>query len=544
MRSMPNMTVVAPGDGVETAKAVCAAAAYDGPVYLRLTRDPSPVVFGDDYDFLIGRAVTVREGTDVTVITTGFMVGARVEAAAAMAAEGLSLHVLHVPTVKPLDVAAIVAAAERTGLVVTAEEHTILGGLGGAVAEVLGEHRPTLMRRVGIDDVFGESAPERRTAREVRTDRRPHRRGRGGCSSDAAGTQRRQRRMSMELPDHRPARPLVRGHAGRPHEEGDLGGRRRADRRQARGLRHPVAVRVGQAGQLHPDHDPRAGRGAAAQERHRADPGRLHREPRPPHGQRHGHLLRQPSLRGGAPASTKHNGRRIAIALPPLMYGGHPYHHIGMPGTVMLREEVVEETLIDVMLGLWNDGFRKQIIVNNHGHLWMLETALQKFLKRYQLPGIFRVIDWHRAVREFFRTTEQGGQWDTPFVHADEAETSLGLLLFPEMVDMEHAVETETKQYLPAGHFDNSVDGYHRPQRWSEGEGHFAIEFFGTPEGVVGKPTTAEAGRPSGRWRRSAVPHHGVRRDPRGFPARARCRRSRRPRSAPPRTWSRSCASR
>ncbi|HET6496570.1 MAG TPA: creatininase family protein, partial [Thermoleophilia bacterium] len=93
----------------------------------------------------------------------------------------------------------------------------------------------------------------------------------------------------------------------------------------------------------------------------------------------------------------------------------------------------------------------------------------------------------------FFRTTEQGGWWDTPFIHADEAETSLGLLLFPEMVDMEQAVETETKQYMPVGHFNNSVDGYHRPQRWSQAEGHFAIEFFGTPEGVVGKPTHAAA---------------------------------------------------
>ena len=124
LRTMPEMTVIAPGDGVETAKAVWASAAYDGPVYLRLTRDPSPVLFGDDYDFVIGRAVTLREGTDVTVITTGSMASRAVEAAAAMAAEGLSLHVLHVPTVKPLDVAAIVAAAERTGLVVTAEEHT------------------------------------------------------------------------------------------------------------------------------------------------------------------------------------------------------------------------------------------------------------------------------------------------------------------------------------------------------------------------------------------------------------------------------------
>jgi len=191
--------------------------------------------------------------------------------------------------------------------------------------------------------------------------------------------------------------------------------------------------------------------------------------------------------------SIKHKGHGPAIATPPLMYGGHPYHHLGIAGTVMLRESVVEETLVDVMLGLWNDGWRKQIIVNNHGHLWMLETALHKFFKRYQLPGLYRVIDWHRSVKDFFRTKEQGGDWDTPFIHADEAETSLGLLLFPEMVDMEQTVETETKQYLPGGHFNNSVDGYQRPQRWSEAEGHFAIEFFGTPEGVVGKPTLAEA---------------------------------------------------
>ena len=159
MRVMPNMTVVAPGDGVEMAKAVPAVAAWDGPVYLRATRDPSPVVFGVDDDFRIGRAVTVREGSDVTVLTTGIMVGRAVEAADLLAAEGVSVHLVHVHTVKPLDVAAVVAAAEKTGLVVTAEEHTILGGFGGAVAEALGEHRPTPMKRVGIADVYSESAP-------------------------------------------------------------------------------------------------------------------------------------------------------------------------------------------------------------------------------------------------------------------------------------------------------------------------------------------------------------------------------------------------
>ena len=193
--------------------------------------------------------------------------------------------------------------------------------------------------------------------------------------------------------------------------------------------------------------------------------------------------VRRHSAKKGAPVNP---------ALPPLNYGSHPYHHLGMPGTVIIREQVAMEFLIDVMLGLWNDGFRKQIIVNNHGHLWMLEATIQQFCKRYQLPGLFRVIDWHRGVREFFRTKEQGGIYETPFVHADEAETSIGLLLFPEMVEMKYAVETEAVQLLPKGHMDSSVDAYGRPSRWSECEGHIAIEMAGTPEGVVGKPTLGD----------------------------------------------------
>ncbi len=190
---------------------------------------------------------------------------------------------------------------------------------------------------------------------------------------------------------------------------------------------------------------------------------------------------------------TARRGAAVNLALPPLNYGAHPYHHVGMPGTVIVREHVVREMMIDVMLGLWNDGFRKQLIVNNHGQLWVLEPAVQEFQKRYQLPGIFRVIDWHRAVREFFRATDRGGRLDTNFVHADESETSLGLLLHPEMVDMSYAVDTEGKSYLPDGHFDKSVDPFGRPSRWSEGEGHFAIEIAATPEGVVGKSTHGTA---------------------------------------------------
>jgi creatinine amidohydrolase len=96
-------------------------------------------------------------------------------------------------------------------------------------------------------------------------------------------------------------------------------------------------------------------------------------------------------------------------------------------------------------------------------------------------------------VREFFRTKDAGGKWDTTFVHADESETSLGLLLHPDMVDMQYAVDTEGINYLPEGHFDKSVDPYGRPSRWSEGEGHFAIELAATPEGIVGSATKATA---------------------------------------------------
>lgn len=190
---------------------------------------------------------------------------------------------------------------------------------------------------------------------------------------------------------------------------------------------------------------------------------------------------------------TAKKGCEVNLASPPLNYGGHPYHHVGMPGTIMLAQEVVVETLIYTMLGLWNDGYRKIIIVNNHGHLWMLESALQEFCKRFQLPGIYRVMDWHRTVREFFIPVDRKGSLDTTFVHADESETSVGLLMFKEMIDMDSAVDAYGENYLPGGHFDTSVDPWRRPHKWSEGQGHFAVERKGTPEGVVGKPTLSTA---------------------------------------------------
>ena len=177
------------------------------------------------------------------------------------------------------------------------------------------------------------------------------------------------------------------------------------------------------------------------------------------------------SIVEGVRRATAKDGREVSIAYNPLPYGAHPYHHLGMPGTVMLPQSVAVENLVAVMLGLWNDGFRKQIYINNHGQLWVLETALHEFLYRYQLPCIIQVMDWHRAIREFFFPCGKDDLVKTPFVHADECETSVARLCFPEgMVDMDHVEEAHNKAYFEPGRFDNSTDSFHRPQRWSETE--------------------------------------------------------------------------
>lgn len=158
MRAMPNMTVLAPADGVEVRLCMLAATAWEGPVYVRLTRDPEPVIFDDGHRFRIGETCAVREGSDVTIMATGAQTARALAAADLLAGEGVSAHVLHVPTLKPLDADAIAEAAGKTGRVVTAEDHSVIGGLGGAVAEVLAEQLPTPLKRVGIPDCFGESA--------------------------------------------------------------------------------------------------------------------------------------------------------------------------------------------------------------------------------------------------------------------------------------------------------------------------------------------------------------------------------------------------
>lgn len=157
MRGLPNMTVLVPADGPEAKNAVKAAADYEGPVYIRLGRSGVPTITDADVPFVIGKGRVMREGADVTLIGCGMMVAKALEAADVLAAEGVNAAVIDMSTIKPIDRELIVEWAKKTGAIVTAEEHNVIGGLGSAVTEVLVEEVLVPMERVGIEDVFGES---------------------------------------------------------------------------------------------------------------------------------------------------------------------------------------------------------------------------------------------------------------------------------------------------------------------------------------------------------------------------------------------------
>ncbi len=158
MREIPGMVVMCPADDTEARKAVRAAVKHDGPVYIRFGRAAVPVVFDEDYDFQIGKGSVIREGKDVSIIANGLCVASALEAAEMLAKDGIDAEVVNICTIKPLDEDLIVKTASKTGKVVTAEEHSIIGALGSAVAECLSEKCPTKMYRIGVRDVFGESA--------------------------------------------------------------------------------------------------------------------------------------------------------------------------------------------------------------------------------------------------------------------------------------------------------------------------------------------------------------------------------------------------
>lgn len=157
MRSIPNMTVVVPADGVETEKVILEAAKYNGPMYVRLGRSAVPTLFGEDYKFEIGKGTVLRDGNDATIIACGMMVNEAIIAHEELKAEGINVRVINMSTIKPIDRELIVKAAKETKAIVTAEEHSIIGGLGSAVSEVVSEECPVIVKKVGVKDVFGES---------------------------------------------------------------------------------------------------------------------------------------------------------------------------------------------------------------------------------------------------------------------------------------------------------------------------------------------------------------------------------------------------
>lgn len=159
MRTIPGMTVIVPSDDIEAKAAVKAAAAMEGPVYMRFGRLAVPVINDEDYKFEIGKGKVLREGTDVAIIANGLCVAESLDAAEKLAAEGINAQVINMATVKPLDTELVLEAAKATGKVVTVEEHSVIGGLGSAVCDVLSEQLPTPVLKIGVNDVFGHSGP-------------------------------------------------------------------------------------------------------------------------------------------------------------------------------------------------------------------------------------------------------------------------------------------------------------------------------------------------------------------------------------------------
>ena len=159
MRTIPGMTVINPADATEAKKAVEAAINFVGPVYLRFGRMAVPVLYGDDYDFQIGKGVVMADGSDVSLIATGIMVEQALAARELLAADGIKASVVNMATIKPLDEALVLAEAAKCGAIVTCEEHSIIGGLGSAVCEAVAGNCPVPVKRVGVKDTFGRSGP-------------------------------------------------------------------------------------------------------------------------------------------------------------------------------------------------------------------------------------------------------------------------------------------------------------------------------------------------------------------------------------------------
>jgi 3-dehydro-scyllo-inosose hydrolase len=177
----------------------------------------------------------------------------------------------------------------------------------------------------------------------------------------------------------------------------------------------------------------------------------------------------------------------------PMWYGSHPFHHLGMPGTVVVPEETFGAYIRAIIAGLWNTGFRKQILLNGHGQDYAIPVAMHQWAKQYQVPALLVNVNWWFTIKPHIRDKAHGAPLDTPFIHADECEQSFSLALFPELCDQSVAVDTQPISLMPPGHIDGSGSAYDRPIPFWQHVGASAIEVIATPEGVVGCATLADA---------------------------------------------------
>ena len=178
----------------------------------------------------------------------------------------------------------------------------------------------------------------------------------------------------------------------------------------------------------------------------------------------------------------------------PIWYGSHPQHHLGMPGTIVIPENVYVDYLRAVIAGFWNTGFRKQIFVNLHAQGWVIPDAIHGFGKRYQVPAIIVAVTILQVAPSCAMLKQDGGVLETPWTHADEGETSLALNLHPEFINMEDAIDSPASHNLPGGHFDVPGLGYKRPVPWFAQMGNVGLEVLLHP-GVVGHATKADASK-------------------------------------------------
>jgi creatinine amidohydrolase/Fe(II)-dependent formamide hydrolase-like protein len=179
----------------------------------------------------------------------------------------------------------------------------------------------------------------------------------------------------------------------------------------------------------------------------------------------------------------------------PYWYGSHPYHHLGMPGTIVVDDDDFKANIRAIMAGLWNTGFRKQILLNGHGQEYVIPSAMHQFAKRFQVPGVFVNLNWYHAIPQHVKDKQHGGPFETAFIHADEVETSFSLALFPDMFQMAKAVDTKPRGFLDdqSRHVDKAGNVYQKPVNWYGQIGLGPIEIFAYPPGVVGRATLANA---------------------------------------------------